>query len=81
MPNQPTSSLRWAFFHPITMNPALHLNWLDQQDLDQIEAESIGWIPLEEGAYLHVGQEDDTVVQVVGVPDASMAGVNVLLLM
>jgi hypothetical protein len=63
------------------MNSALHLNWRDQQDLDQLKAESIGWIPLEQGVYLHVGKEDDTVVQVVGIPDASMAGMNVLLLM
>ena len=29
--------------------------WLE---LAQIQAESIGWIPLEEGAYLHVGSDD-----------------------
>lgn len=61
------------------MNPDTSLHWLDPEELDQLEAESIGWIPLELGAYLHVGKEDDGVVQVVGVPDAGMVGVNVLL--
>jgi len=26
-------------------------------ELAQIQAESIGWIPLDEGAYLHVGSD------------------------
>jgi hypothetical protein len=34
-------------------------------ELAQIQAESIGWIPLEEGAYLHVGS-NEPVIQVVG---------------
>ncbi len=46
-------------------------------ELAQIQAESIGWIPLEEGAYLHVGS-DDAVIQVVGIAKAEMAGNNVL---
>jgi hypothetical protein len=46
-------------------------------ELAQIQAESIGWIPLDEGAYLHVGA-DDAVIQVVGVAKAEMAGGNVL---
>ena len=51
------------------------------QELATIEAESIGWLPLGEEAYLHVGDpdEEETVITVVGVPDASMAGMNVLL--
>ncbi len=49
-------------------------------ELKAIEAESIGWLPLEQGVYLHVGNLDDEVITVVGVPDASMAGMNVLLL-
>lgn len=50
-------------------------------DLAAIEAESIGWLPLGEGAYLHLGKpdEEEVVITVVGVPDASMAGMNVLL--
>jgi hypothetical protein len=35
-------------------------------ELAQIQAESIGWIPLDEGAYLRVGS-DDAVIQVVGI--------------
>ena len=39
----------------------------------QIQAESIGWIPLEEGVYLHVSDENATEVLVVGVPQAGAA--------
>jgi hypothetical protein len=51
-------------------------------ELAAIEAEAIGWLPLEEGAYLHIGNpdEEEPVVTVVGVPDAGMAGMNVLLM-
>ncbi len=57
------------------------------QELKAIQAESIGWRPLGEGAYLHYGDRDDKqdsvidvidVIEVVGVADASMAGLNVL---
>lgn len=53
------------------------------QELAAIEAEAIGWQPLEERAYLHVGKpgREDPVITVVGIPDASMAGMNVLLLL
>ena len=46
-------------------------------ELAQIQAESIGWIPLDEGAYLHVGT-DEPVIQVVGIATAEMAVSNVL---
>jgi hypothetical protein len=46
-------------------------------ELAQIQAESIGWIPLEEGAYLQVGS-DDSVIQVVGIPKEEMSSGNVL---
>jgi hypothetical protein len=46
-------------------------------ELAQIQAESIGWIPLDEGAYLHV-VSDEQVIQVVGIAKADMAGSNVL---
>ena len=46
----------------------------------ELAAKSIGWLPLEDGAYLHVGDSDALVIDVVGVPDAGMAGMNVLLL-
>lgn len=50
-------------------------------ELQAIEAESIGWQSLGEGVYLHAGapDEENVVIRVVGVPDASMAGMNVLL--
>lgn len=48
--------------------------WLE---LAQIQAESIGWIPLDDGVYLHVGS-DVTVIQVVGIAKEEMAGSNVL---
>jgi hypothetical protein len=48
--------------------------WLE---LAQIQAESIGWISLDEGAYLHVGS-DTPVIQVVGIVKEEMAGSNVL---
>lgn len=47
-------------------------------ELAAIEADSIGWLPLGEGAYLHLGNPDAMVIDVVGVPDAGMAGMNVL---
>ena len=46
-------------------------------ELAQIQAESIGWIPLDEGAYLHVGS-DEGVIQVVGIATKDMAEGNVL---
>ena len=48
-------------------------------ELAQIEAESIGWTPLEPGAYLHVGDPNATVIEVVGIPHADMKGMTVLL--
>ncbi len=46
-------------------------------ELAQIQAESIGWIPMDEGAYLHVGS-DEPVIRVVGLVKEEMAGSNVL---
>ena len=52
-----------------------------EQELKELAAESIGWLPLENGAYLHVSSEgrDDRVV-ITGLPDAGLDGENVLLL-
>ena len=47
------------------------------RELAEIETESMGWIPLDEGAYLHLGS-DEEVVEIVGLADAGMAGSNVL---
>lgn len=54
----------------------------EMAELAAVEAESIGWLPLGDGAYLHVGNPDkeEVVITVVGVPDMGMAGMNVLLL-
>ncbi len=51
------------------------------QELTAIEAESIGWLPLGEGAYLHLGNpdEEEVVITVVGVPEVGMVGMNVML--
>ena len=47
-------------------------------ELAQIQAESIGWIPLESCVYLHVSDENATEVLVVGLANADMQGSNVL---
>jgi len=48
-----------------------------EAELQAIQAESIGWIPLD-GAYLHVGDPEEQLIDVVGVAFACMAGTNVL---
>ena len=50
-------------------------------ELKAIEAESIGWLPMEDGAYLHMAKpdEEDVVITVVSVPEAGMEGKNVQL--
>jgi hypothetical protein len=44
-----------------------------QLELSAIVAESIGWISLESGAYLHVSDENTTEVLVVGLPQVGEA--------
>ena len=51
-----------------------------QTELAQIQAESTGWIPLEEGAYLHVGS-DAPIIQVVGLPTPETSDSNILWLL
>ena len=53
------------------MTPELQADFL--RELAEIEAESLGWQPLEPGAYLHVGDENATEVLVVGIPQAGAA--------
>ena len=48
-------------------------------EIQKIAAESIGWIPLQVGAYLHVGSEETEIIEVVGIPSAEMQGLTVLL--
>jgi len=54
------------------LNPPEAIEGLDLF-LDEIEAESIGWIPLESGAYLHVSGPNATEIVIVGVPQAGAA--------
>lgn len=51
-------------------------------ELAAIEAESMGWLPLEAGAYLHLAHsdEEEVIIAVTGVPDIGMLDMNVLLL-
>ena len=56
------------------------MNTIEQDfwiELAQIQAESIGWILLDEDVYLHLGS-DAQVIQVVGIAKEEMAGANVL---
>jgi hypothetical protein len=46
-------------------------------ELAQIRAESIGWIPLDEAAYLHIGSET-SIIEVVGIPKPEMQGSSVI---
>ena len=50
-------------------DPVLDL-LLQQLELAAIEAESIGWQPLGDGSYLHLGkpEEEEIVITVVGAP-------------
>jgi hypothetical protein len=52
-------------------------------DLKALAAESMGWQPLCEGAYLYLGggqaNGDELIIHVVGVPDIALVGQNVLL--
>ena len=70
-----------AFISPTEAAPKLKAIeedfWLE---LAQIQADSIGWISLDEGAYLHVGS-DEPVIQVFGIAKAEMAGGIVLWLL
>ncbi len=53
------------------MSPELEADFL--RELAAIEAESMGWTPLEPGVYLHVSNANATEVLVVGVPQAGAA--------
>jgi len=50
------------------MTPKLEADFQREQAL--LEAESIGWLPLEPGVYLHV--EDEKATEVVGIPQAAV---------
>ena len=46
-------------------------------ELAQLQAEFIGWLPLDQAAYLHIGL-DTSVIEVVGIAKSEMQGLNVL---
>jgi len=48
-------------------------------ELQEIAAESIGWLPLGDRTYLHVGSHETEIIEVVGIPGAEMQGLTVLL--
>jgi hypothetical protein len=64
------------------LTPALEASLATE--LEAVRAESMGWLPLDAGAYFHHGfkpeSEDAVVIEVVGIPSFDMAGMNVLLL-
>lgn len=62
--------------HPTSLDTA------SQAEIRALAAEAMGWQPLGPGAYLHLGatEGEENVIHVVGVPDTSLAGLNVLLL-
>lgn len=47
-----------------------------------LAGEAIGWQPLADDAYVHHGNtdEEDVVIDVVGIPEVGMMGLNILLL-
>jgi hypothetical protein len=49
-----------------------------QRELAEIEVESMGWTPLEDGVYLHVSDDNVAEVLVVGVARADMQAANLL---
>jgi hypothetical protein len=58
------------------MNASIEADF--QRELTEIEAESMGWIPLDEGVYLHVSDANAAEVLVVGLAHADMHHSNVL---
>jgi hypothetical protein len=58
------------------MNASIEADF--QRELAEIEAESMGWTPLEPGVYLHVGDTNATEVLVVGLVRADMQTANLL---
>lgn len=71
--------LAYLTFSDIAPTP---LDATSSAEIQALAAESMGWQPLGPRAYLHQGdaEGDEGVIYVVGVPDAGMAGMNVLLL-
>ena len=58
------------------MNASIEVDF--QRELAEIEAESMGWTPLEPGVYLHVSDESAAEVLVVGMASDVMQSSNVV---
>ena len=52
-----------------------------ESDIQAFEAESMGWVYLSEGAYLHEGSDKSGVIQVVGIAQPGMSESNILWLL
>ena len=52
-----------------------------ESDIQALEAESLGWVYLSEGAYLHEGSDKSGVIQVVGIAQTSMSEFNIIWLL
>lgn len=48
------------------------------RELAENKAESLGWLPLEQGVYLHAGNDDAQEVLITGQATLAMAGMNVV---
>ena len=46
---------------------------VDLADLEGVKAESLGWLPLDSDAYLHISDESAVEVVITGVPQAGSA--------
>ena len=51
-----------------------------RREMTEIQGEAIGWLPLGERSYVHVADDEQEEILVVGVPDIALVGLNVLLL-
>ena len=49
-------------------------------EFEAIQGEAMGWLPIGDAAYVHIGDDDSREVIVIGVPDVNLAGANLLLL-
>ena len=54
---------------------------LPDSEFQAIQAESMGWVYLSEGAYLHEGLDGSGVIQVVGIAQTNMSESNILWLL
>ena len=52
-----------------------------ESDIQALEAESMGWVYLSEGAYFHEGSDKSGVILVVGIAHTSMSESNILWLL